>query len=160
VEAEVERINRVIRSARRGDSVPEYDVALSYASEERDYVEKVSAALQRSGIRVFYDKDPKEDPRIFGKDLLQYLSEIYGKRARYTVMFISESYARKRWTVEESRRAQALAFVENRDSILPVKFDETEIPGLLPTVSYRRAAKLSPEQLAELVRQKVKSENI
>lgn len=32
-----------------------YDVALSFAGEQRVYVQKVAAALRRRGIRPFYD---------------------------------------------------------------------------------------------------------
>ena len=32
-----------------------YDVALSFAGEDREYVDRVAAALVRSGVSVFYD---------------------------------------------------------------------------------------------------------
>jgi hypothetical protein len=34
---------------------PLYDVALSFAGENRAYVEKVAASLKDHGIRIFYD---------------------------------------------------------------------------------------------------------
>ncbi len=33
-----------------------YDVALSFAGEDRDYVDKVAKRLQEKGVKVFYDK--------------------------------------------------------------------------------------------------------
>ena len=33
-----------------------YDVALLYASENREYVEDVATFLKEFGVRVFYDK--------------------------------------------------------------------------------------------------------
>ena len=36
--------------------VQEYDVALSFAGENREYVEEVATVLRASGIKVFYDK--------------------------------------------------------------------------------------------------------
>jgi len=34
----------------------DFDVALSFAGEDRKYVEQVAGFLQEMGIRVFYDK--------------------------------------------------------------------------------------------------------
>jgi hypothetical protein len=40
---------------------------------------------------------------------------------------------------------------------LPVRFDDTEIPGLAPTIGYLDARVLTPSKLAELIRQKLDS---
>ena len=32
-----------------------YDVCLSFAGEDRDYVDKVAEELRAAGVRVFYD---------------------------------------------------------------------------------------------------------
>jgi len=96
VDDEIERVNSVIRGARGRGSEPEFDVALSYASEDRSYVEQVAAALKAHGVRVFYDRDDDETARAWGVKLDDYLTEVYQKRARYTIIFISASYAKKR----------------------------------------------------------------
>lgn len=44
-------------------------------------------------------------------------------------------------------------------SILPVRMDDTEIPGIPPTSGYLDARVLTPLKLAELIRQKVDSES-
>lgn len=41
----------------------EYLVALSYASEDRHYVDQVFEHLRRHDITVFYDKDSEADRR-------------------------------------------------------------------------------------------------
>ena len=130
-----------------------FDVALSFAGEDREYVEKVASVLRDMGLRVFYDK--YEAVTLWGKDLYVHLREIYHKRAKYTVMFISKSYASKLWTNHERESAQARAFSEHREYILPARFDETEVPGLLPTIGYIDLRKVSPDQLAEMVKKKV-----
>ena len=43
------------------------------------------------------------------------------------------------------------------ERILPVRFDETEIPGIPPTTSYLDLRVITPKELAELIRQKVDS---
>ncbi len=38
-----------------------WDVALSFAAAQRDYVEQVARALQAQGVRCFYDADEEID---------------------------------------------------------------------------------------------------
>jgi len=131
----------------------EYEVALSFAGEDREYVEKVATLLKDSGISVFYDKF--EQVNLWGKDLYAYLADIYQEKALYTVMFISESYAKKQWTNHERISAQARAFSENKEYILPVRFDNTKIPGIPPTVGYISLSETSPEDLTTLIIEKL-----
>lgn len=113
----------------------EYDIALSFAGEQRGQVEKVAECLRSSGVRVFYDAYEKSD--LWGKDLYQHLSDVYQKKAQYCIIFASKDYALKAWTSHELKSAQARAFSEKgNEYILPVRFDSTEIPGILPTVGY------------------------
>jgi len=155
VDQEVQRVSRVLFASRRKGMRPEYDVALSYASEDREFVEQTAAALGQHGITYFYDRDEETAVRLWGTNLYDHLSQVYSKLARYTVMFISKNYANKRWTNLERQNAQARAFVENREYVLPARFDDTEIPGLLPTIAYVSLKGLSPAQLAEMIKRKV-----
>lgn len=130
-----------------------YDVALSFAGEQRAYVQKVAAALRRRGIRPFYDDYEKAD--LWGKCLYGHLDWVYQKAARYCVLFASEAYARKVWTTHERRSAQARALQSNQEYVLPVRFDDTEIPGLRSTVGYASAGSTSPAKLAGLIAEKL-----
>ena len=130
-----------------------YDVGLSFAGEQRDYVRRVAEDLQYRGLRVFYDEN--EEDQLWGKDNLDYFSEVYLKRCRYCIMFVSAEYAAKMWPNLERRSAQARDIAEAGEYILPVRFDDTEISGLLPTVNYQDARKKSPEQIAGLFAQKI-----
>ena len=87
---------------------PDFDAALSFAGEDRTYVERVASELQRMGLKVFYDKH--EEVTLWGRDLYAHLREIYCDRARYTVMFISKHYRRKLWSNHERASATARAF--------------------------------------------------
>lgn len=131
----------------------DYDVALSFAGEDRDYVEKVAALLQASGVKVFYDKF--ETIQLWGRNLADHLGEIYGKRSRFVVMFISKLYPHKGWPTHERQSAQARAIRENKIVLLPARFDDTEIPGLPSTTGYIDLQQTTPEQLAELIKQKL-----
>jgi len=133
----------------------EYDVALSFAGEDREYVEKVAAYLKDKGINVFYDD--YEKVKLWGKDLYVHLDEVYRKKAKYCVMFLSRAYASKVWTNHERSSAQARAFQEKNEYILPARFDDTEIPGIKPTVGYIDLKQYTPEKFGELVIEKISS---
>lgn len=130
----------------------QFDIALSFAGEDRDYVEKVAKQLEKMAIRVFYDK--YEAAELWGKNLYDHLEDVYKNKARFTVIFISKHYAKKAWTNHERKSAQARSFKENIEYILPARFDKTEIPGILPTIGYIDLKDYSPEKLAELIKQK------
>lgn len=131
----------------------DYDVAFSFAGEQRPYVERVYNILNTRGIRVFYDGG--QIASLWGRDLYQYLTDIYSGRARYCVVFLSQDYARKLWTRHELKAAQARAFKESEEYMLPARFDDTSIPGLLSTVGYVDLSQLSPEKFADLVVEKL-----
>jgi hypothetical protein len=84
---------------------------------------------------------------LWGKDLYTHLDEVYRKRARFCVVFLSKHYRNKLWTNHERESAQARAFEEKEEYILPVKFDDTEIPGIKPTIAYISAIEYKPNEL-------------
>lgn len=111
-----------------------YDVALSFAGEDRKHAQELAQLLTDKGIKVFYDK--YEEATLWGKNLYTHLSFVYQKQARFCVMFLSQHYAQKLWTNHERDAAQARAFQENKEYILPLRLDNTEIPGILPSIGY------------------------
>jgi tetratricopeptide (TPR) repeat protein len=126
------RRKKVSPRKRRGKY--EYEVALSFAGEDRGYADQLARSLSERGVTVFYDD--YERAVLWGQDLYRHLSEIYMTSAKYCVIFISQYYLSKQWTNLECRAAQARAFQEKGPYILPIKLDDTEIPGILPTVGY------------------------
>ena len=141
------------KPSKQRDDDPAFDVALSFAGEDRTYVSKVAEELKKMGIKVFYDK--YEQVSLWGKNLYDHLSVVYGKTSRYTVVFISNHYARKLWTNHERQSAQARAFSEQREYILPARFDDTEIPGMHATIGYINLKNVSPQDFARLIKEKV-----
>jgi TIR domain len=128
---------------------PDYDIALSFAGEDRKHADALNRALTGRGVRVFYDADVEHD--LWGRNLYDYLDEVYRKRARYCIVFVSAAYAQKMWTSHERRSAQARALQENEAYILPVRIDDTEIPGLLPTTACLDLQSHSITAIADLV---------
>lgn len=130
-----------------------YDVALSFAGEDREYVVQVAEHLKTKGVRVFYDEF--ERVSLWGKDLTEVFVDVYMKHARYAVLFISRHYKDKVWTQLERRAALARDLTEHPDYILPARFDDTEIEGLLPTKRYEDLQRISPTELGVLICEKI-----
>ena len=131
----------------------EYDVALSFAGEDRQNAEELAKLLKKGGYEPFYDK--YEMATLWGKNLYDHLSSIYKDKAYYCVMFLSEHYAQKLWTNHERQSAQARAFEENREYILPILLDDTEVPGILKTVGYLYLRLISIEKIYQLLVEKL-----
>ena len=136
--------------------VPKYDVCLSFAGEDRDYVEEVARHLTELGVSRFYDTDEQAD--LWGKNLVEHLDQIYRKDSRFCVMFISEAYARKMWTKHERRAAFDRALVSETEYVLPVRFDQTEIPALRVGTGYLDLTNRTPRELAVMIAEKVGAE--
>lgn len=139
------------------ESEKPYHVALSFAGEDRPYVEQVAALLLNSGLRVFYDRYERVD--LWGKDLYVHLNDVYRNQAQYTVLFASKHYTEKLWASHERKAAQERAFRENREYILPARFDDTPIPGVPTTVGYVDLRSTPPGELAGLIAAKVRGGN-
>jgi len=126
-----------------------YDVTLSFAGEDRNYVDKVANLLKEKNVKVFYDKFEEED--LWGKDLAIHFDTIYRKSARFCIPFISKHYKEKIWTKHEVKTAISRAIESNSEYILPVKFDDTEIEGIRPTISFLDLRKISEEELVNKI---------
>jgi hypothetical protein len=127
----------------------EIDVALTYASEQESYVNGVNLALLQRGVRTFYA--PFEQAKLWGEDLIPYLQRVYEEWATLCVMFISKAYVDKAWPSHERRSALAKQLVSQAVYILPVRFDDTLVPGLPTTLHYVLAKDYEPAALAELI---------
>ena len=78
-----------------------YNVAVSYASEQRSYVERFVKRLHSLKLQVYYDRD--EQAQMVGKILDQELHKIYIQQSRHCVLFLSNEYIKKPVTRYESQ---------------------------------------------------------
>ena len=126
-----------------------WDVALSFAGAQRPYVERVAAALKARGVRCFYDAD--EQVELWGRHLAEELPRIYAEESAAVVVFVSAEYAGAGWTRLERRAAFSRAVAEAGVFVLPARFDDSELPGLLDDVVSVDLRGRTPEQFADLV---------
>lgn len=131
----------------------DFDIAISFASEDRECVKNYSDGLSSQGLKVFYDK--YEQVGLWGANLYDKFDEVYRTKALFCVIFVSQYYAKKVWTNHERRSAQARALQENREYVLPIRLDDTEIQGILPTVGYLDLREIPVEELIRITIEKV-----
>ena len=130
-----------------------YEVALSFAGEQRPYVEVVAHTLQSRGISVFYDEF--ETVRLWGTHLAEELQSVYEGRASLAVMFISADYVEKMWPRHERRAILSRAVEERGEYVLPVRFDGSEVPGFSRDLVYLGAENHPPAELAAMIAEKL-----
>ncbi|MBA2735857.1 MAG: TIR domain-containing protein, partial [Pyrinomonadaceae bacterium] len=138
-----------------GEEQKEYDVALSFAGEQREIVELIAKLLKERNVKVFYDNYEKS--RLLGKDLYIELADIYSNRSKFVIIFVSKEYKDKIWTNHEIRNAFERA-IEQDGYIIPARLDDTEITGLRKTIGYTDLRKESPFSFVEMIVEKL-SEN-
>ena len=124
-------------------------MALSFAGAQRQYVERVAAALKARGVRCFYDAD--EQVELWGTHLAEELPRIYAEESAAVVVFVSAEYAGAAWTRLERRAAFSRAVAEAGVYVLPARFDDSELPGLLDDMVSVDLRGRTPEQFADLV---------
>ncbi|CAN0326234.1 unnamed protein product, partial [Phaeothamnion confervicola] len=88
-----------------------------------------------------------------------HLSKIYKDEAKYCLMLVSGHYAKKQWTSHERRAAQARAFAENSEYILPLRLDDAQVDGILDTVGFLDYRKVTEERIVDSVVHKVHEYN-
>lgn len=126
---------KVPTTARVSPPPENFDVAISFAGTEREHAQKLAELVRSAGFSVFYDEFYAEF--LWGKDLVVTFDEVFRKRARFCVVFISKEYKERAWTSHEIRSAMARALNEKgNDYILPIRIDKTELDGLPPTIGY------------------------
>ena len=100
-------------------------------------------------MRCFYDAD--EQVRLWGTHLAEELPRIYARESAAVVVFVSADYAGRDWTRLERRAAFSRAVIEAGVYVLPARFDDSELPGLLPDVVAVDLRRYTPGQFADLV---------
>ena len=113
-------------------------------------MEEVARRLAARSIAVFYDGF--ETSGLWGRDGAEAFHEVFAEKSTFVVMFVSAAYARGR---HERRSALSRMLKEEKDYILPVRFDDTPVPGLPDTTLYLRASDHSPAELSAVIAQKL-----
>lgn len=129
-----------------------YDVALSFAGEHRPFVKKVKEYLESKGLNVFYDEDNRA--AMLGTNLVDLFQQVFTNNSKFCALFVSKEYVQNKWTNAEREHIEARRLVDN-GYLLPIRFDNTPLPGLPDTVSHMSVGDKSPEEIGEIIYQRV-----
>ncbi|MDY6895675.1 MAG: TIR domain-containing protein [Thermotogota bacterium] len=130
-----------------------YDIAISFAGEDRKIAETLANRLDSSGYSVFYDEFEIYD--LWGSDLSIKLGNVYGGMARFCLIIVSKHYLRKMWTNHERQFAISNLLEKGNDYILQLKLDDSELPGISPTIAYLRLNHRSIDEIYKILLRKL-----
>jgi len=133
-----------------------YEVALSFAGEDRAFAEAVAKGLHDAGVRVFYDDFYAEE--LWGEDLAVKLREVYHSSSQFCIMIISEHYVDKMWPSHERQQAiERMIRERGKAYVLPVKLDgfNGEVPGLSGTISYLAVTSRDHQKIVDAFLRKI-----
>lgn len=135
-------------------STHEFDVALSFPGEARPLVEKIAIELERliGPNSYFYDNNYVSQLARPSLDVL--LQDIYRKRAKLIVVFLSADYQRKDWCGVEFRAIKEIILERDNKRIMFVKVDDGQVDGVFKTDGYVDARKFTPSDIAGFIHER------
>jgi tetratricopeptide (TPR) repeat protein len=140
------------RTGAQGDDKT-YDIAISSAGEDSDYVARLVRALRRRNLKVFFHKEQLAE--LWGKDE-RHIRDIFSRRARFVIAVVSRAYANKPWTRFEFQTASVNAEKEGKgEYLLPIRLDDTDFVGLRPDQLHLDARDYSVGKIAGTVADKL-----
>lgn len=105
-----------------------WDVAISFAGEDREVAKAFRDECKTKGIDVFYDFD--QQAILWGKDLSKILTDVYRSEALFMVIIVSKAYPEKDWTNFEFVNGKDAEKERSLEYLLPLRLDDTHIVGL------------------------------
>ena len=105
----------------------QFDIALSFATEDQALVGDVYQYLKAEGYRVFFA--PSQEGQVFlsGKNQRQVFYQIFGMEAKYVALFVTKSYIAKTVPMEEARIA--ITKRAGDGTVIPIYLDGTPLPS-------------------------------
>mgnify|MGYP002626456465 CR=1 FL=1 len=134
----------------------QYEIALSFATEDQKLVETVYHYLKAENIKVFFA--PSREGQVFlaGKNQREAFYSMFGKNARCVALFVSKNYVEKDVPMEEA----SIAFAKHTDdgSVIPIYLDDAILPAEMfdpKQMNYLRSN--NPAKIATHLAERVKS---
>ena len=103
----------------------EFEVAFSFAGENRDLAEFLADSLTSLDVTVFYDG--MFEANFLGKAWSQQFKEIFGNKSKFVVCILDKRHLEKIWpTFEREHFIPRIA----DESVIPIFLDDTKFPGI------------------------------
>jgi hypothetical protein len=128
-----------------------FRIALSFPGEHREFVGQVAAHLAASvgRERILYDQ--YYEAEFARPNLDTYLQEFYHKQSELIAVFLCADYEHKEWCGLEWRAIRDLIKRRHSSIIMPLRFDNTEIPGLFSIDGYISIDGRAADEVAKLI---------
>jgi hypothetical protein len=133
----------------------QFDVALSFPGEVRDFVRQVARELERilGPYRYFYDDNYISQLARPSLDTL--LQDLYGKRSRLIAVFLCSKYQEKRWCGIEWRSIREIINRKSNDRVIYVRMDDGQVEGVFPSDGYIDGRLHTPADVARFIAERV-----
>ena len=106
-----------------------YDIALSYATEDREIADKVYHYLRAEKMNVFFAPAPEAQTILSGRNQREIFYQIFGLEAEYVALLVSQAYVAKEVPMEEA--SIAISKHKEDGKVIPIYLDGTPLPEAL-----------------------------
>jgi hypothetical protein len=130
-----------------------FKVALSFPGEKRAFVSEVALGLRDLNVDVFYDAFFEAE--LARPDLDVLLHRVYHDNSDLIVVFLCDEYESKEWCSLEWRAVRDLIKRRRGASIMPMRFDDAEVPGLFSIDGYIDLRGRVPQDAVNLIRERL-----
>lgn len=132
-----------------------FTVALTYAGENRGYVEQVANNLEEKlgKGKVFYDRFFRAELARINLDI--FLQDIYRNKSDFIVVFLSKDYETKEWCGLEWRSVRDLIKRKQSDKIILVKIEDFNLDGIFSIDGYLDGINNNPATISELISRRI-----
>lgn len=108
----------------------EFDVAISFLSEDENIASKISDELSKN-FNVFFFPNNQRD--IAGKDGVDTFSEVFLKKSRLNIVLFRQKWGKTDWTrVEETAIKSRIFNGDEWDSLFFLKLEDADNPNWIP----------------------------
>jgi len=132
-----------------------FRIALSFPGEHRPFVEQIASHLagQVGQERVLYDK--YYEAELARVDLDTYLQKLYHDESELIAVFLCAAYMEKEWCGLEWRAIRDIIKRRRASDVMPLRFDDTDVPGLFSIDGYVPIGNRSPQEIGDLILQRL-----
>jgi hypothetical protein len=136
-----------------------FRVALSFPGERREFIEQVAAILAGNlgKEQVLYDHYHAAE--FARTNLDTYLQYLYHEDSDLIAVFFCAEYESKQWCGLEWRAIRDRIKGKQDSAIMPFRFDNTSIPGLLSIDGYVEVGNQSASEIASLILKRLETNN-
>lgn len=134
----------------------QFKVALSFSGDQREYVHELTTELKKklTPDLVFYDQD--FTAQLARPNLDTLLQRIYLNNSELVVVFLSSEYEKRQWCGLEWRAIRAIIKNKSDQSIMFMRFDNSEIPGLFSIDGYVNLEDKQPIEAVQYILDRIR----